>query len=76
MNLEKAGKNNPIFIKRSASYAEDQALGNLMELQVSLFITGELDYMAVKGPFQLKRFFDSTTSYSPLQGTELVDRLQ
>jgi len=26
---------------------------------VSLFIAGELDQVAFKGPFQLKRFYDS-----------------
>ena len=30
------------------------ALSILIELQVSLFIVGELDQMAFKGPFQLK----------------------
>ena len=31
-----------------------------MELWVSLFIAGELDWMAFKGLFQLKEFYDST----------------
>ena len=31
----------------------------LMELWVSLFIGGQLDQMAFKGPFQLKQFYDS-----------------
>jgi len=30
-----------------------------MELWVSLFTAGELDQMAFKGPFQLKRFYAS-----------------
>lgn len=30
----------------------DQALGNLVELCVSLFIAGELKQMTFKGPFQ------------------------
>ena len=33
-----------------------QALSNLIELYVSLFIAAELDQMAFKDPFQLKRF--------------------
>lgn len=32
----------------------DGALSNLVELQASLFIAGELDYMTFKGPYQLK----------------------
>jgi len=32
-----------------------------MELWVSLFIAGELDQAAFRGPFQLKRFSDSMT---------------
>ena len=36
-----------------------QGSEHLMELQVSLFIAGELDQMEFKGPFQLKRFYDS-----------------
>jgi len=32
----------------------DWTLVNLMELQVSLFITGELDQISFKSPFQLK----------------------
>lgn len=32
----------------------------LIKLQTSLFITGELDYMAFKGPFKFKRCYDST----------------
>ena len=35
------------------------ALSTLIELWVSLFVAGELDRMAFKGPFQLKRFYDS-----------------
>ena len=35
------------------------ALSSLIELWVSLFIAGEFDQMASKGPFQLKRFYDS-----------------
>jgi len=31
-----------------------QTSKHLMELQVSLFITGELDQMTFHGPFQLK----------------------
>ena len=37
----------------------DQALGNLIYLQMSLFTAGELDYMTFRGPFQLYRFYDS-----------------
>ena len=37
----------------------DRALSNLTELHVSLFIAGELNQMAFKGPFQLKLFNDS-----------------
>jgi len=29
-----------------------------MELQVFLFAAGRLDHMAIKGPFQLKQFYD------------------
>ena len=32
---------------------------HLMELQVSLFTAGQLDQMALKGPFRLKQFYDS-----------------
>ena len=32
---------------------------HLMELWVSLFIAGELDQIAFKGPFQVKRLYDS-----------------
>ena len=32
---------------------------HLMELWVSLFVAGELDQMAFKGPFQVKRLYDS-----------------
>ena len=37
---------------------------HLMELQVSLFIAGELDQVAFKGPFQLKWFNDSVNNLS------------
>ena len=43
----------------------DGALSNLINLQVSLFIAGELDWMAFKGPFQLKLFFDSNFRLHP-----------
>ena len=36
----------------------DQALSNLIQLQVFLSTVGELDYMTFKGPFQQKRFYD------------------
>ena len=36
----------------------------LMELWVSLFVAGEWDQMASKGPFQLKPFCDSMTESS------------
>lgn len=32
----------------------------MIYLPVSLFIAGELDQMTLKGPFQLKRAYDST----------------
>ena len=38
----------------------DGALSTLTQLQVSLFIAGELDYVSLKGPFQRKPFYDST----------------
>ena len=40
----------------------DRALSNLVELEVSLFVAAELDQMTLKGPFQLKRFYDSMNS--------------
>ena len=35
-----------------------------MELYVSLFTAGELDWMAFKGPFQLKQLYDSISCHS------------
>ena len=35
---------------------------HLVELWVLLFIAGEWDQMAFKGPFQLKQFYDSDSS--------------
>ena len=40
----------------------NRALSNLMQLQGSRFITGELDQMAFRGPFQLKVVCDSVKS--------------
>ena len=40
---------------------------HLMELQVALFIAGQLDQMAFKGPFPLKQFYDSTYQLLQLQ---------
>lgn len=37
----------------------DEALSNLIELEVPLLTAGELDQMTFKGPFQLKRFYSS-----------------
>ena len=42
----------------------DGALSNLINLQVSLFIAGELDWMTFKHPFQLGLFYDSMKSKS------------
>ena len=41
----------------------DGALSNLIKLWVSLFISGELDQMTFKVPFQLKKFFGSKTLF-------------
>jgi len=38
----------------------DGALGNLIELKMSLLTAGGLGYMTSKGPFQPKAFCDST----------------
>lgn len=39
----------------------DQALNHLMQLQMSLFIAGELDQMTFTGAFQLSGFYDSVS---------------
>ena len=39
----------------------DRALGNLIQLKMSLLMAGQLDSMAFKGPFQAKLFHDSMT---------------
>jgi len=39
----------------------DKALGNLIQLCMSLCIAGELDWMAFRGPFQPYGFYDSTS---------------
>ena len=46
----------------------DEALSNLMELWVSLFISGELDQVIFNGPFQFKRLCDSMISVFTGQG--------
>ena len=37
----------------------DGALSNLIQLKMSLLMAGGLDYMAFRGPFQPKPFYDS-----------------
>jgi len=50
-----------------------QGSEHLMELWVSLFIAGDLDHMAFKGPFQLKLFYVSIQG--DRTGTQLQSQL-
>lgn len=37
-----------------------------MELWVPMFMAGELDQMALKGPFQMKRFYETSQEQGKL----------
>ena len=57
----------------------DQALSNLIQLQVSLLTAGDLDQMTLKCPFQLKQFYDfmlpgDINMKSAMKKTKFFDR--
>lgn len=71
---ESATEGLPCLFSGFMNLADRKERSILIELKMSLFIAGQLDYLTFKGPCQSKLFYDSVNTSVQIWGTKTVHK--